>query len=230
MAKAKNSSSAPPPLPPDTPPARGRCIPPANTEPARPSWETEQALSQAEFSFQEAERHCWAAISKGEKAVDQRQWALKSARLSKILQPRLKAAVAKCEQVGMHADKLEEARTRIKELDTYWDHVCEYWNSPAPAPAAKAASVDPIKTGAPGRPTAMHIIIAEAERRIANSEVTPKLGDLAQFSRDLETWWKEKRHEYGSGLPVPTARTIEQKVRPLWHRALSSAQNRRTKL
>ena len=156
MAKAKNSSSAPPPLPPATPPPRGSCVPPATPGPIRPSWEAEQALSQAEGSLRIAEHHCREAIRKGwsVKAMDQARWTGETERWSKVWWPQLEAALAECGQAGMHAGKIRGARTWIKKD---WELVCEYRKSLALAPTAMAASVDPFKTGAPGRPTAMHL-------------------------------------------------------------------------
>jgi len=101
------------------------------------------------------------------------RWALEAKRWSEVLRPRLWKAFAKCEGAGMHADKLGVLRTRIKKLETKWKLVCEYRNGLALAPTAKAASVDPFKTGASGRPSAASLVEAEAERRIANGEVTP---------------------------------------------------------
>lgn len=137
------------------------------------------------------------------------RWALEAKRWSEVLRPRLWKAFAKCEGAGMHADKLGVLRTRIKKLETKWKLVCEYRNGLALAPTAKAASVDPFKTGASGRPSAASLVEAEAERRIANGEVAPREDDLAKFFRDLAAWWEEKRRKYEPVGPPMKPRSIE---------------------
>jgi hypothetical protein len=223
MAKAKNSSnkiSQAPPPPADTP--RRRYVPPANIEPAHPSAETVQ---EAEFSLPEAERHCREAIGKGWniKTVDQARWTGETERWSKVWWPELEAALAKCKEAGMHADELKERRTL---LETDWGIVCKYRDGLAMAPGtAKAASVDHFKTGAAGRPKATHLVLAEAERRIASGEFTPKPGKRAEFSRDLADWWKKEGDRLGG--PTLTAGGIGEALRVtgLWNRAVSDAKN-----
>ena len=174
------------------------------------------AKAAAEFSFQEAERHCYEAILKGRavKTVDQVQWGYETKRWSEVLRPELDAAFAKCERAGIHADKLGELRTRIKKVDTEWRLVCEYRNS-IPAKSAMPA----FKTGAPGRPTAAHFVAAEAERRIASGEIVPRKGNLTKASEELAAWWREVRREHDG--PPMTAGSVKNSIRPLWHRALS---------
>lgn len=87
------------------------------------------------------------------------------------------------------------------------------------------AGPDPFKTGAAGRPPVMHFITIEAERRIADKEVTPALGGLAKFGQDLADWWnsRERRTFNPPGAPV-TAKSVENALRKLWNAALG-AQN-----
>jgi hypothetical protein len=218
MAKDKNSfskiSQAPPP-PTETPLRRGSYVPTAKSEPARPSAET---MKQAEFNFQEAVRHCNDVISKGRNAgaVDQTRWTYETKRFSEIWWPQLEEAFAECERAGMHVDKIRNARTRIKKD---YELVCDYRKSLASGPMAETASVDPFKTGAPGRPTAAHLVKAEAKRRIASCETATT---LAQFSRDLAAWYEEERQKSEPAGPTLTARTIENIVRPLWRQVTSS--------
>jgi hypothetical protein len=133
------------------------------------------------------------------------RWALEAKRWSEVLRPRLWKAFAKCEGAGMHADKLGVLRTRIKKLETKWKLVCEYRNGLALAPTAKAASVDPFKTGASGRPSAASLVEAEAERRIANGEVAPREDDLAKFSRDLAALVGRKTPQVRTGRATDEA-------------------------
>jgi hypothetical protein len=215
MAKAENSSNEEPP-----PEEARRRISQAPPPPA-------QGL--AEFTrFQKAERSCNAAILKGKnpQAVDQMRWALEVKLWSEVLRPELGETFTKCERAGMHADELEELRARIKKLDTEWGLVCEYRNNISSKGATP--TVDPFKTGASGRPKATHFVVAEAERLIARGEIVPRQGGLEKASQELAAWWEEKRRSYGG--PPLTAGSIKNCIRPVWSRALSDAQNRRTKL
>jgi hypothetical protein len=82
-----------------------------------------------------------------------------------------------------------------------------------------SASPDPFRTGAAGRPSAVHLIKAEAERRIADKEVTPTLGGLNAFSEDLEKWWDVKRFTFKPPGPSMKAGSIKNVVRKLWNAA-----------
>jgi hypothetical protein len=86
---------------------------------------------------------------------------------------------------------------------------------------------DPFRTGAAGRPSAAAIVLAEAERRIRDKEVTPKQGGLTAFSTDLKNWWEEKRHTYNPDPgPRMTASGIRScGVRDLWNAALRGVRN-----
>jgi hypothetical protein len=67
-----------------------------------------------------------------------------------------------------------------------------------------------FETGAPGRPTSKHLVVAEAARRIAAGGY-PKT--LAEFSRQLAEWLQTTEE-----LAAPmTPRTIENAVRDLWN-------------
>jgi hypothetical protein len=82
-------------------------------------------------------------------------------------------------------------------------------------------SVDPFRTGTAGRPTAKEIVRREAERRIDSGEVSPRQGRLAQFARDLASWWETKRKdEYKSIAPKLSANRIENIVRDIWRAAI----------
>jgi len=93
--------------------------------------------------------------------------------------------------------------------------------NPAPQVATKPpqAAVDPIRTGAPGRPTALHIVISEAGRRIKDGEVIPHPRGMAKFAKVLSVWWETKRSEYSARSLSTT--TIENGIRVLWHKSIS---------
>jgi hypothetical protein len=135
-AKRRLISQAPPPI---EPLPRGAYVAPANIESDRSSAGT---LREAEFGFQEAQRHCNEAIRKGRdvKRVDQKGWAYEAKRWSKVLRPELEHAFTKCRDVGMSADKLAELDWRIKKLDCEWSLVCEHRES-MPVPVATAGEL-----------------------------------------------------------------------------------------
>jgi hypothetical protein len=102
------------------------------------------------------------------------------------------------------------------------DDVLALWplntNSPADQ-AVEPPTVDPFRTGAPGRPTAENLIYAEAERRISSGEVVPKPRGLARFARDLSDWWEAERRKFTPPGPAMKPGTIENKARDLWHKS-----------
>jgi hypothetical protein len=99
------------------------------------------------------------------------------------------------------------------------DDVLALWPPNTKAPVARVGeppTVDPFRTGAPGRPTAAHIIAAEAKRRISSGEVVPQRRGIARFARDLSNWWERERMKLTPPGPAMKAGTIENKVRDLW--------------
>jgi hypothetical protein len=192
MAEADNSSSEAPPL----------------------------SQRQAEHNFNEAARHCYAIIQKGESpAVDEIRWAYQIRCWSEIARPELDAAFAQCERAGIQADTL---RTRIEKLDTRYRLVCEFRDG-IPAKSATPA-VDPFKTGAPGRPTVAHLVIAEAKRRIESGEAVLRKDGFTKFAEDLVAWNEEERKREPRRPAMKTG-SIKNSTRKLWNRALSGAQN-----
>jgi hypothetical protein len=102
------------------------------------------------------------------------------------------------------------------------DDVLALWplNTNAPADqAAEPPTVDPFRTGSPGRPTAESLISAEAKRRISSGEVVPMTRGLARFARDLSNWWEAERQKFTPPGPAMKPGTIENKVRDLWHKS-----------
>jgi hypothetical protein len=178
---------------------------------------------QAGFNFEVAYSHCYEIIFKGRsvKTVDQACWAYEKTRWSEFVRPALDKAFAKCERAGMPAGDLRE---RIERLDAEYKAVCEFRDG-IPAKSV-TPTVDPIKTGAPGRPTPMHIVIAEAKRRIESGEA---LRELAKESRYLAAWWNDGERSKYDGPPSSLASgTIENHVRVLRRRDQGSV--RPTKL
>ena len=102
------------------------------------------------------------------------------------------------------------------------DDVLALWplNTKATADqVAEPPTVDPFRTGAPGRPTAAHMIAAEAKRIISSGEVVPQRRGLARFARDLSDWWEQERLKLTPPGPAMKAGTIENKVRKLWRKS-----------
>ena len=84
---------------------------------------------------------------------------------------------------------------------------------PAAAPQEPPAPQPPEPTtGAPGRPSSMHLVEAEFERRCAAGTLAPTLKEQARL---LEDWF---RRQYPETQPV-TAKTIENRLRDPFRRA-----------
>jgi hypothetical protein len=77
------------------------------------------------------------------------------------------------------------------------------------------ATIDPFRTGAPGRPTASHLVLEELKRRIANKEVKPSVGGLSREARSLEVWW-DKERKTDPSFPPMTWKSIRNTIRQLW--------------
>jgi hypothetical protein len=73
-------------------------------------------------------------------------------------------------------------------------------------------SAVPIRTGVAGRPTSKHIIVAEAERRLAAGDV-PENGTA--FVKELVEWFvgMQKGRRPEDRAPVPSVRTLETPLR-----------------
>jgi hypothetical protein len=77
--------------------------------------------------------------------------------------------------------------------------------------------IDPFRTGASGRPTAVTVILQEAERRIKDGEVNP-LHKRQDFADELTEWWRKKRLEYDPAGPTVKVKTIYERLGPLWRK------------
>jgi hypothetical protein len=82
-----------------------------------------------------------------------------------------------------------------------------------------ARTVDPYRTGAPGRPSAADVILVEAKRRLSSGDVVAKPRGLARFSQDLSNWWERERQKVTPPGPAMKAGAIENKVRDLWRKS-----------
>jgi hypothetical protein len=90
--------------------------------------------------------------------------------------------------------------------------------SAALMPPVEPAVPDPFRTGAPGRPTAKHLILAEAKQRITNDRSTSLPQGLREFAESLAKWWEEERQKYPELSPPATkADSIENIVRDIWN-------------
>jgi hypothetical protein len=101
--------------------------------------------------------------------------------------------------------------------------VAAAWPVETNKPNAETAgdAIDPFRTGVPGRPSAGDVVLREAKQRITSGEVKPQQGKLAQFARDLETWWENERRNYNPPGPKLSANRIENLVRELWNKSMN---------
>lgn len=74
-----------------------------------------------------------------------------------------------------------------------------------------ATMANPYRTGAPGKPTIRHLILAEFRRRARAGEVFPSLSAEAKALAD----WAARAHPLA---PTPTVRTIENQIRDEYRR------------
>jgi hypothetical protein len=93
---------------------------------------------------------------------------------------------------------------------------------PAPIAPSKPTSqpIEPFHSGAPGRPTAIHIVITEGRRRIEEGEEIPTLHGLSKFAAELSAWFDQKRMEYDPPGPSVAAKTIGNSLRSFWNSKL----------
>lgn len=84
--------------------------------------------------------------------------------------------------------------------------------------APPAVQVEPDRTGAPGRPSSMHLVLPEAERRRSQGETHARVKDEAAALLE----WFEKTHP---GLPALTEKTIRNKIASDHRNWTASARN-----
>jgi hypothetical protein len=87
------------------------------------------------------------------------------------------------------------------------------WEPPADKPAVEPTTVEPFRTGGPGRPSAMDRIVAEFKRRVAAGEVIPWRGGCTAEAEHLAGWWETHRP---SKAPRAQAGAIKNKILPIW--------------
>jgi hypothetical protein len=136
-----------------------------------------------------------------------------------------------------HIELNRRGRVRVVPLTPLWREAsyriaegCDaraIWPRRPPASQAAPAQqpevgLDPFRTGAAGRPTAAHIVLDEAKRRIVEKEVTPTSGGLTAFSKKLADWWDVKRKASEPHGPEMKAGSIANVVRDEWNKALAA--------
>ena len=75
-------------------------------------------------------------------------------------------------------------------------------------------AIDPLRTGAPGKPSAIRVIEAEHQRRITCGEAIDSVGEEAAYLKD----WLDRSYP---GAPKTTKKTIENRIRAA-HRGRTS--------
>jgi hypothetical protein len=81
-------------------------------------------------------------------------------------------------------------------------------------PATENATVEPFRSGFPGRPSSKEVILVEFERRITDREVIPRQGDLSTEAKYLAQWWTTAKPD---GAPAPKAGSIGNAIRERWN-------------
>jgi hypothetical protein len=83
-----------------------------------------------------------------------------------------------------------------------------------PALKAKPAEQEPqqlielFRSGGPGRPTALAVVLWEAQRRITAGEYIPKKQGLSNYASVLSQWWESKRMKFEPPAPAVREKTI----------------------
>jgi hypothetical protein len=75
-------------------------------------------------------------------------------------------------------------------------------------------AIDPFRTGAPGKPSAIRVIEDEHQRRITRGEAIDSVGEEAAHLKD----WLDRSHP---GAPKTTKKTIENRIRAAHRRRAS---------
>jgi hypothetical protein len=81
----------------------------------------------------------------------------------------------------------------------------------AAVPAPAEVAIDPFKTGAAGRPSAAKVLCAEAERRIAEHDISQDT--LKAFAASMLAWLYKTHPE----APNTSQKNAETILRSLWH-------------
>lgn len=106
-------------------------------------------------------------------------------------------------------------------VDALFETIPVYCDSAGPSPEGSAspgtAEAVPLSSGAPGRPSSMHLIEGEFQRRVNAREANPVLADEA---RSLRSWLVSA---YPSAAP-PSEKTIKNRLRAA-HKGFMKARN-----
>src|SRR6516164_2212638 len=78
-----------------------------------------------------------------------------------------------------------------------------------PAAAEVDGAIEAVRTGTAGRPTSKHLALTEMTARHSRGELATTL--TAEACALVE--WLKKESEKLKGLPVPTARSLENSIR-----------------
>ena len=78
-----------------------------------------------------------------------------------------------------------------------------------PAAAEVCGAIEAVRTGTAGRPTSKHLALTEMTARHSRGELATTL--TAEACALVE--WLKKESEKLKGLPVPTARSLENSIR-----------------
>lgn len=78
---------------------------------------------------------------------------------------------------------------------------------------SESSDDEPISTGAPGRPSSMHLIEDEFQRRARQRLTAPTLGEESEF---LANWLKRNHSKW----PQPTPKTIKNNLRPEFRKVM----------
>ncbi len=85
----------------------------------------------------------------------------------------------------------------------------------ADAKAVDSEPHEPVRSGAPGRPSSMHYIEAEFDRRAEEGRIEPSIRAEAKA---LAAWFRDWVAEKDWRAPCPTAKTIENRLRGRYNR------------
>jgi hypothetical protein len=88
----------------------------------------------------------------------------------------------------------------------------------APIPS-RGQGLDPFRTGAPGRPTGAHLVLAEFERRLWDGKITPRPKGCSECARQLAEWYEVERQRYTPHGPPLSAKRVESIIRGAYRQA-----------
>jgi hypothetical protein len=96
-------------------------------------------------------------------------------------------------------------------------HIRQPETTATPESIPERPTVDPFRSGGPGRPSATEIVVKEGKRRIEAGDVVPTQGGLTEFAITLSTWWQTKQRGYDPPAPNVSWKTIANGLREFWN-------------